>query len=55
MYDDSKPLPRRSKSGRRQWPRWLRAPRLFKMTLVMGIAVHRLWRWWCSLTGQAED
>ena len=49
-----KPLPQRSKSGRR-WPRWLRCPRLFRVVLAVGAAMDRLWRWWCALTGQTED
>lgn len=50
----SKPLPQRSKSGRR-WPRWLRCARLFRFVLFLGIAADRLWRRLCSLMDPAED
>ena len=51
---NSKPLPQRSKSGRR-WLRWLRCARLFRFILAMGTVAYRLWRWWCTLTGATDD
>ena len=43
----------RSKSGKR-WPKWVRHPRLLKLTLMLMLLAFRIWRWYQSLMGSND-